>query len=67
MPLEAVWLQIMAGLTAGNVKANNSNTLWREVSVMWQKVCSDVFLKKQLEEIPSKLNNIVSDGLTYFD
>jgi hypothetical protein len=40
------------------------HTLWREVSVVWRKVGSDVFIKKLLEEMQLKLNNIVSDGFT---
>lgn len=39
MPVETVWLKMITKFTHENVTATRKEGLWREVSMMWQKVC----------------------------
>ncbi|KAK4009295.1 hypothetical protein OUZ56_018411 [Daphnia magna] len=68
MPLEQLWLEISIKFTEENVKASSMCGLKREITSMWSKVCTDEFIKQLFEEIPVKLQQVVTNrGSQYVD
>ena len=68
MPVETVWCQILNEFNKENVKATNEDSLWREVSMMWRKVCTEEYVNQLLQQIPLKLQKVVQcGGSTYVD
>ena len=44
MPLESIWLKMGDKFSKGNIKAADEDSLWREISLMWHKLCKDDFI-----------------------
>jgi hypothetical protein len=41
MPLERIWMEMGEEFSKGNMKAADEESLWRAISLMWQKLCND--------------------------
>jgi len=68
MPVETVWMQMSNNFATENLKATNEESLWREVSTMWEKVCTDDFIDQLFQDFPMKLKKIEQfGGLSYVD
>ncbi|KAK4030948.1 hypothetical protein OUZ56_024375 [Daphnia magna] len=61
MPLEQLWLEMSIKFTEENVKAGSLCGLEREITSMWSKVCTDEFIKQLFQEIPVKLQRVVTN------
>ena len=67
MPLEIVWKKMGDEFSKGNIKATDEKSLWREIELMWQTLCKDVFIVQLIKDIPSKLSKIKQCGGVYYD
>ncbi|KZR96792.1 Uncharacterized protein APZ42_008669 [Daphnia magna] len=67
MPVESLWKEMLNELTEKNVKVFSEQRLWEEINKVWQKVCTEDFVHRRLNDISVSLERVVKKNGDYVD
>lgn len=67
MPVESLWKEMLNQLTEKNVKVFSEQRLWEEIFKVWQKVCTEDFVQRRLNDISVSLERVVKKNGDYVD
>ncbi|KAK4003559.1 hypothetical protein OUZ56_005316 [Daphnia magna] len=61
------WKEMLNELTEKNVKVFSEQRLWEEIYKVWQKVCTEDFVQRRLNDISVSLERVVKKNGDYVD
>ena len=67
MPLETLWMDMLANLTANNVTVDSEQQLWEVIEKVWHKLCTAAYVKQLFNKIPDSVERVVANRGEYIN
>lgn len=67
MTVESLWKEMLNELTENKIKVFSETRLWEELFKVWQKVCTEDFVLRRLNQISVSLEQVVKNRGDYVD